>query len=191
MRENAERKSLEVRELKRGITVIFVLLITPSLLAAACSSDGTETATGEADVEEQENGEEAVSSQESTIDEVSTEEEGEFYGDIPVYPGARFEGEGGEAAFTGTRAEGTVEGASYFTTDPLDTVVSWYRQKLSGAREITGTVSGSDGQASGVVFLLLSGEGLGAAVTVSAAEGGYGTWITMGEWQGTRIKMGD
>ena len=178
--------------MKRGITTILVLAIALSLLIAACGSDGTETVTGEAGVAVQENGEEVTSSsEESTMDEASPEGEGSFYRDIPVYPGAQLEGEGGAAAFTGTRAEGTVEGASYFITDPFDTVASWYREQLSGAKEITGTVSGSDGQAGGVVFLLLSGEGLGAAVTVSAAEEGYGTWITIGEWQGTRIKMGD
>jgi hypothetical protein len=178
--------------MKRALMVALVFVVILSLLVVACGSDGTESKTDAADVAVQENGEEVTtSSEESSTDEAPAEGGGEVYGDVPVYPGAQFEGEGGAAAFTGTRAEGTVEGVSYFTTDPLDTVTSWYREQLSGAKEIAGTVSGTEGQASGVVFLMLSGEGLGAAVTVTSGEGDYGTWITMGEWQGTRIKMGD
>jgi hypothetical protein len=182
----------KVYVMKRALMIALILVIALTLLVVACSSGETETGTDEADVAIQESGDETTSSsEESTTDEVSHEGGGSFYEDVPVYPGAQFKGEGGAAAFSGTRAEGTVEGASYFTSDSLDTVVSWYREQLSGAKEIAGTVSGTDGQASGVVFLLLSGEGLGAAVTVSTVEGGYGTWITMGEWQGTRVKMGD
>jgi len=178
--------------MKRALMIALILVVVLSLIVVACSSDETKMGDDEAGVTVEENGEETTASSEGTPTESKPpDEERSVSGDIPVYPGARFEGEGGAAAFSGTRAEGTVEGASYLTGDSLDTVVSWYREQLSGAKEITGTVSGSDGQAGGVVFLLLSGEGLGAAVTISSAEAGYGTWITIGEWQGTRIKMGD
>ena len=178
--------------MKRALMIALILMVVLSLLVVACGSDETKTGDDEAGVAVDEGSEEmTTSSGGTTTDDTSPEEGTEVSGDIPVYPGAEWKGEGGAASFSGTRAEGTVEGASYFTSDPLDTVVSWYREQLSGAKEIAGTVSGTDGQASGVVFLLLSGEGLGAAVSVSAAEGGCGTWITMGEWQGTQVKMGD
>jgi hypothetical protein len=182
----------KVYVMKRALMIALILVIALTLLVVACSSGETKTGADEAGVTAEEGGEETTtSSEESATEDASPEEESSVSEDIPVYPGAQWKGEGGAAAISGTRAEGTVEGASYFTTDSLDTVVSWYREKLSGAKEIAGTVSGPDGQASGVVFLLLSGEGLGAAVTVTSGEEGYGTWITIGEWQGTRVKMGD
>ena len=178
--------------MKRSPAILLVMLIALSLLVVACAGEETKTETDEAGVAVSGSDEETATSSEGTPNEgVSSEEGSEVSGDIPVYPDAQFEGEGGAAAFSGTRAEGIVEGASYFTIDPFDTVISWYRERLSGAKEITGTVNGSDGQTSGVVFLMLSGEGSGAAVTVSTVEGGCGTLITIGEWQGNRVKMGD
>lgn len=181
-----------MRRSAAAVFILAVLLIAFSLMVTACGGGDAGTSVGETDATVQEgSGETEVSPQGGGADSASPEGESEVPEDIPVYPGAQYKGEGGSASFSGIRAEGTVEGTSYFTSDAYDTVVSWYRERLSGAKEIAGTVSGNEGQAGGVVFLLLSGEGLGAAVTVSTAEGGYGTWITIGEWKGTRVKLGD
>jgi len=171
-----------MRRTKAIIFILVMLLAAFSLMVAACGGGDAGTKAEEPGMTTEEGGGESEAPQEG---------ESEVPEDIPVYPGARYEGEGGGASITGTLAEGSVEGAAYFTSDPYEMVASWYREQLSGAREISGTVHGAEGQAGAVVFLLLSGEGAGAAVSVATAEEGYGTWITIGEWKGTRVKMGD
>lgn len=105
--------------------------------------------------------------------------------EIGVYPGASKVGSGREFTVSGLRVEGTVRGTTYHVDQGYDEVAAWYRDQLQGEVELAATISGARGSGKGTIFLLLSGTGVGAAVTVAAADEGTGTTINIGEWEGS------
>ncbi len=111
-------------------------------------------------------------------------------GEIPVYPGADHLGSGRKITVSGLRVEGTIDGSTYHVEADYEDVAAWYRDQLSGALELSATISGERGSGRGTIFVLLSGTGIGAAVTVAAADDGPGTTINIGNWEGSMLEDG-
>ncbi|RJP34075.1 MAG: hypothetical protein C4536_03385 [Actinobacteria bacterium] len=161
--------------MKATVVILTVLLCGTALFVAGCPR--AERLAGS---------EEAGTSGETG--ESSAQGSGAFTevpGEISIYPGASQVGSGRDITVSGLRIEGTIDGATYHVEADYDDVAAWYREQLSGALEFAATVSGERGSGRGTIFVLLSGSGIGTAVTVATAEGGSGTTINIGSWQGS------
>lgn len=181
----------ERREMKSTVILVAVLLCGTALLVVGCprtrDTDSSGDPEGWAAVEhESADGSESAEGQASG--DASSQESGAFTDlpdEISVYPGAIQLGGGRETTVTGLRVSGTIDGSTYHVDAAYDEVAAWYRNQLTGERELSATISSERGSGRGTIFVLLSGTGAGAAVTVASADDGPGTTINIGSWNGS------
>ncbi|MBC7252498.1 MAG: hypothetical protein H5T72_00825 [Actinobacteria bacterium] len=121
--------------MRRLLAVILCLgLLSVMVLSAGCGKEETtiKTPEGEVSVEEGEGGTVTFRGEEGEVTyrasrEAPTEEE---LG-APIYPGAEYvEGSGGTVEGTSEGQEISTAGAEFTTDDPIEKVISWYREEI-------------------------------------------------------------